>query len=74
MKSIIQEAIAKHQENQALVEEKKPAPTTTYVNADDEELAGRDRVVGLGKGCFVSGHGVAPVGVSEGTPKTLARR
>jgi cell division protein FtsZ len=38
MKSIIQEAISKHQENQALVEEKRPkAPT--YANADDAELA-----------------------------------
>jgi hypothetical protein len=34
MKSIIQEAIAKHQENQALVEEKKPA-AARYENADD---------------------------------------
>src|SRR5579859_4248861 len=37
MKSIIQEAIAKHQENQTLVEEKKPAPQ--YANGDDAELA-----------------------------------
>ncbi|MCI4367590.1 MAG: cell division protein FtsZ, partial [Thermoplasmata archaeon] len=38
MKSIIQEAIAKHQENQALVDEKKQAPPS-YVNPDDAELA-----------------------------------
>ena len=38
MKSIIQEAIARHQENQALTEE-KPTATPAYVNADDAELA-----------------------------------
>jgi cell division protein FtsZ len=38
MKSIIQEAIAKHQENQALVEEKKPT-APSYESADDAELA-----------------------------------
>ncbi len=54
MKSIIQEAIAKHQENQALVEEKK-APT--YTSADDAELAKlaetlrvNIRIVGCGGG------------------------
>src|ERR1700739_2935845 len=56
MKSIIQEAIAKHQENQALVEEKKPA-APAYVNADDAELAKlaetlkvNIRIVGCGGG------------------------
>jgi cell division protein FtsZ len=38
MKSIIQEAISKHQENQSLVEEKGPT-APSYVNADDAELA-----------------------------------
>ena len=38
MKSIIQEAIAKHPENQALVEQQKP-PTPMYANPDDAELA-----------------------------------
>src|SRR5580658_9344090 len=38
MKSIIQEAIAKHQENQALVEEKKPT-APGYASADDAELS-----------------------------------
>ena len=56
MKSIIQEAIARHQENQSLVEEKKPAPTT-YGSADDAELAKlaetlkvNIRIVGCGGG------------------------
>ncbi len=56
MKSIIQEAIAKHQENQSLVEEKAPAPPA-YVNADDAELAKlaetlkvNIRIVGCGGG------------------------
>src|ERR1700691_945987 len=55
MKSIIQEAIAKHQENQALVEDKKAPPT--YASADDAELAKlaetlrvNIRIVGCGGG------------------------
>jgi cell division protein FtsZ len=38
MKSIIQEAIAKHQENRSLVEEKAPA-APSYANVEDAELA-----------------------------------
>ena len=38
MKSIIQEAIAKHQESQQLAEQ-KPEPAPAYANADDAELA-----------------------------------
>ena len=38
MKSIIQEAISKHQEDQTLVEQ-KGAKTPAYANADDAELA-----------------------------------
>ena len=56
MKSIIQEAIAKHQENQALVEQQKP-PTPMYANPDDAELAKlaetlkvNIRIVGCGGG------------------------
>src|SRR5580658_3825180 len=56
MKSIIQEAIAKHQENQALVEEKKPT-APGYASADDAELAKlaetlkvNIRIVGCGGG------------------------
>ena len=55
MKSIIQEAIAKHQENQSLTEEKKAAPG--YTSADDAELAKlaetlkvNIRIVGCGGG------------------------
>jgi len=55
MKSIIQEAIAKHQENQSLTEEKKAAPA--YESADDAELAKlaetlkvNIRIVGCGGG------------------------
>jgi cell division protein FtsZ len=54
MKSIIQEAIAKHQEDQTLVVEKAPSPP---VNADDAELAKlaetlsvNIRIVGCGGG------------------------
>ena len=56
MKSIIQEAIAKHKENEALIEEKTPA-TTPYSSADDAELAKlaetlkvNIRIVGCGGG------------------------
>ena len=56
MKSIIQEAIAKHQENQSLVEEKKPT-APMYANPDDAELAKlaetlkvNIRIVGCGGG------------------------
>src|SRR5208282_3680601 len=56
MKSIIQEAIAKHQENQSLVEEKKPT-APAYASADDAALAKlaetlkvNIRVVGCGGG------------------------
>ena len=56
MKSIIQEAIAKHQENQTLVEEKKPT-APIYANPDDAELAKlaetlkvNIRIVGCGGG------------------------
>ncbi|MCI4345856.1 MAG: cell division protein FtsZ, partial [Thermoplasmata archaeon] len=60
MKSIIQEAIAKHQENQSLTttEEKKPAAAPgAYTSVDDEELAKlaealkvNIRIVGCGGG------------------------
>src|SRR5580693_1700176 len=56
MKSIIQEAIAKHQENQALVDDKKPV-SPAYESADDAELAKlaetlkvNIRIVGCGGG------------------------
>ncbi|MGP8078055.1 MAG: cell division protein FtsZ [Thermoplasmata archaeon] len=56
MKSIIQEAIAKHQENQSLIEERTPTPPA-YANAADAELAKlaetlkvNIRVVGCGGG------------------------
>ena len=56
MKSIIQEAISKHQENQALVEQKQAEPPA-YQNADDVELAKlaealkvNIRIVGCGGG------------------------
>ncbi|HEY1198419.1 MAG TPA: cell division protein FtsZ, partial [Thermoplasmata archaeon] len=56
MKSIIQEAIAKHQENQALVEEKKPT-APSYASQDDAELTKlaetlkvNIRIVGCGGG------------------------
>ncbi|EQD70145.1 hypothetical protein B1B_05160, partial [mine drainage metagenome] len=57
MKSIIQEAIAKHQENQTLVDD-RPKPTNpSYVSADDAELAKladtlrvNIRIVGCGGG------------------------
>ena len=56
MKAIVQEAIAKHQENQALVEEKKPT-APAYANPDDAELAKlaetlrvNIRIVGCGGG------------------------
>ncbi|MGP8146693.1 MAG: cell division protein FtsZ, partial [Thermoplasmata archaeon] len=56
MKAIVQEAIAKHQENQTLVEGNKPT-APAYANPDDAELAKlaetlrvNIRIVGCGGG------------------------